>query len=173
MRATLLAATILAAALSPAAAGGSAQPEATAGASIDPVTTSGICVGTPAECAARLKVELEAAPSGLDMQVQFELNSAELTRQARFELGELAKAMNDSQLAGSSFLIEGHTDASGTEAYNRDLSLRRARSVETFLLQSGVEASRLQALGLGEIRPRVPNPYDPANRRVEMRVKTQ
>jgi outer membrane protein OmpA-like peptidoglycan-associated protein len=138
---------------------------------IDPGTTGGICVGTPAECAARLKTQLDAAPEGLDIQIQFDLDSAELTAQARDQLSELALAMNEGSLAADSFVIEGHTDARGTKAHNDALSLRRAKAVEAYLTQGGVDAARLQAMGLGESAPRTPDPYDAANRRVELRIK--
>jgi OOP family OmpA-OmpF porin len=49
--------------------------------------------------------------------------------------------------------IEGHTDATGPEAYNQGLSQRRAQSVLNYLVAKGVASSRLQAAGLGESQP--------------------
>ena len=49
--------------------------------------------------------------------------------------------------------IEGHTDDTNTDAYNLDLSQRRANNVRAWLIAHGVEASRLEARGYGESRP--------------------
>lgn len=85
--------------------------------------------------------------------------------------------------AGTDVLIEGHTDAKGTEAYNQTLSERRAASVRDWLVRNaGQPSSRFKTRGLGRSRPIAPNAKadgsdDPAgrqrNRRVEIVVKTQ
>jgi OOP family OmpA-OmpF porin len=49
--------------------------------------------------------------------------------------------------------ITGHTDRLGSEEYNLDLSLRRARAVKDYLVSRGVEADRLRANGKGEANP--------------------
>jgi OmpA-OmpF porin, OOP family len=130
----------------------------------------GICVGTEAECS---KKPGAPVPTGLDMLINFDLDSADLTPNARQKLGQFAEALKDSRLKAHSFTVEGYTDASGSEIYNAGLSERRARSVASFLLASGIEPSRLKAKGMGEGKPRVADPYDPENRRVEMRIDTQ
>ena len=66
-------------------------------------------------------------------------------------------------------VIEGFTDASGSDDYNFALSKRRAYSVVRYLAEQGVDASKLKARGYGKMRPRTSDPYDPANRRVEVR----
>lgn len=130
----------------------------------------GICVGTEAECGDKAGAPV---PTGLDMLINFDLNSADLTPNARTKLSQFAEALKDSRLKAHSFTVEGYTDASGSETYNDGLSDRRARSVASFLLASGIEPSRLKAKGMGESKPRVADPYDPENRRVEMRIDTQ
>ncbi|WP_439090096.1 OmpA family protein [Serratia bockelmannii] len=50
-------------------------------------------------------------------------------------------------------VIEGHTDAVGSDKYNQDLSLRRARAVAVWLIAHGVEKSRLSERGKGEAEP--------------------
>lgn len=135
--------------------------------------TRGICVGTEEEC--KSKNDQTAAPTktGLDMMINFALDSAQLDQTARTELDELAKALKDNRLSSFSFVVEGHTDASGSDRYNQELSQRRAKSVAAFLTANGVQATRLEAIGLGKSHPRVANPYDPVNRRVEMRIRTE
>jgi OmpA-OmpF porin, OOP family len=66
--------------------------------------------------------------------------------------------------------IDGHTDARGSDAYNEKLSERRAEAVRKFLIESGIDGSRLESRGYGETMPAAPN--DTAenmrlNRRVE------
>ena len=129
--------------------------------------TRGICVGLESECRA------EARPRGFDMLINFDLDSAALTPIARANLNEMAAALADQRLSAVSFVIEGHTDARGDAWYNDDLSRRRAASVRGYLLARGVAPDKIEAVGLGERMPRVSNPYDPINRRVEMRVSVR
>src|SRR5690606_4292778 len=49
--------------------------------------------------------------------------------------------------------VEGHTDDRGRDAANMDLSARRARSVARWLVENGIDASRLRAFGCGEVHP--------------------
>jgi outer membrane protein OmpA-like peptidoglycan-associated protein len=130
-------------------------------------STRGICVGTDLEC------NQTAKPAAFDVMVNFELDSANLTPEAVANLTEVASALTDPRLAGAKFVIEGHTDASGAENYNEKLSERRANSVEDFLLGKGVSKDQMTALGMGELSPRVPDPFDPINRRVEMRLNLE
>lgn len=135
--------------------------------SVELGASRGICVGTEEECA---KAGEPAPKTGLDMLVNFELDSAELTADARSQLAEFARALKDNRLKAHSFVIEGHTDARGSERYNLGLSERRADSVAGFLLANGIEPARLTAVGKGMDNPRVADRYDPVNRRVEMRI---
>ena len=69
--------------------------------------------------------------------------------------------------------IEGHTDSQGTESFNQDLSERRALSVRNYIIDQGVEPSRLLARGYGELYPLAPNRTAEGreqNRRVEFVV---
>lgn len=69
--------------------------------------------------------------------------------------------------------IEGHTDDRGPDAYNKDLSQRRAESVLRYLVERGVVAERLEAMGYGEERPVETNETNEgrsANRRVEFKI---
>ena len=130
----------------------------------------GICVGTEDECRSKADASV---PTGLDMLVNFNLDSAELVPEAQAKLREFAKALRDNRLKAHIFVVEGHTDALGSTVYNEGLSERRAQSVTAFLLSNGIEPSRIKPVGLGETHPRVADPYDPVNRRVEMRINLQ
>lgn len=64
--------------------------------------------------------------------------------------------------------VGGHTDSSGSEQYNLQLSQRRADAVKNALVQQGVSASRIRTIGYGESKPISSNPA--ANRRVEITI---
>jgi len=69
--------------------------------------------------------------------------------------------------------VEGHTDDRGRDARNMDLSARRARSVARWLMENGIDASRLRAFGCGEVHPIETNRTSmgrQANRRVEFHI---
>jgi len=105
---------------------------------------------------------------GIDMLVTFGRNSAEMTPQARSEARSFAQAMAAPQLSGMRFAIEGHTDATGTRDRNVALSQARAQSVVDYLVQQGIDSSRLTARGYGPDRPiQGSSAFAPANRRVE------
>ena len=64
--------------------------------------------------------------------------------------------------------VEGHTDASGSDAYNQTLSEKRARAVAEYLVvKHRIAGSRIQAAGMGEGHPLTGNAFDKANRRVQ------
>ncbi len=129
--------------------------------------TRSLCIGTEDQCPT---AKAQPSASAFDLVLAFDYNSADLTAVAKTTLDELAKAMKNERAAKARFQIEGHTDAKGTEQYNLGLSVRRADAVVAYLEQHGIEASRLDARGFGETRPRTADPGDPANRRVETRV---
>lgn len=128
----------------------------------------GICIGTAEECD-----KTKPKPAGFDMLINFELGSAEFTPQAKENLSEFVKALADKRLSSAKFVVEGHTDARGGDQYNLGLSERRAQAVTEFLLSNGISTEKVTAVGMGESKPRVPDPMDAINRRVEMRIQVQ
>ncbi|MEM8553794.1 MAG: OmpA family protein [Pseudomonadota bacterium] len=126
--------------------------------------SKGLCMGTAQECADQEK------PKGRDMLVTFDLNSAQLTDEAKDRLGVYVQALNDDRLQSIKFAVEGHTDGHGTDAFNDELSRARAATVRAHFIAQGVSEDRLIAVGLGEREPRTADVYDPENRRVEVRV---
>jgi outer membrane protein OmpA-like peptidoglycan-associated protein len=106
----------------------------------------------------------------IDLSIPFELNSAVLQPRAVAQLEQLEAALKSSALGGSRFQIAGHTDRSGDAGYNRRLSVLRAESVRQYLVNHGVSAPRLEAVGFGADQPLTPgDPENAANRRVEIR----
>ena len=102
----------------------------------------------------------------------FRSGSARLLPHAKDKLDDLASALNkldDEQ----TFVIEGHTDARGSAAFNRRLSMRRAQAVRAYLIEQGISAQRIVARGKGSAEPVASND-DPEgranNRRVEIVV---
>ena len=73
-------------------------------------------------------------------------------------------------LKGSTFVVAGHTDAIGSEAYNQELSERRADTIKRFLTEKyGIDGADLVTVGYGESKPKDANaPMDPTNRRVQV-----
>jgi outer membrane protein OmpA-like peptidoglycan-associated protein len=84
-------------------------------------------------------------------EVQFALNSAELTAAGKATLDEMAD--NLARLKFISGTVTGHTDSSGEAAYNQKLSERRAKTVAGYLEGKGIAAGRLEASGAGESQP--------------------
>lgn len=134
--------------------------------------TRALCIGTESECAKQVQDHSKPV-EGFDLRVNFDYNSANLTQSARSNLDEFARALNDPALADALFVVEGHTDGMGSDAFNLDLSMRRARSVVNFLRAHGVSDARLDAKGYGKQKPLVSDPLSSQNRRVETRLKAE
>jgi outer membrane protein OmpA-like peptidoglycan-associated protein len=106
----------------------------------------------------------------IDLEITFDYNSAQISQKAMPQVAALGKALSDGGLKGSTFVVAGHTDASGGEEYNQELSERRADSIKTYLVDKyGVAAANLVTVGYGKSKPKdAANPTDPANRRVQV-----
>ena len=103
--------------------------------------------------------------------VNFESGSARLTADSQGELNELVQTMNKYP----SLVIEvaGHTDNSGSVAFNTRLSGQRAAAVVDYLAEKGIDAARLQAKGYGPDQPIADNATAEGrakNRRVELHI---
>ena len=104
------------------------------------------------------------------LQIEFELNSAELTPQAMRQLDQVGAALIDAEMVDVPVTIEGHADATGAEDYNRRLSQARADTALAYLIsRGGVAGERLQAIGYGSDRLLLEwSPTDARQRRVEI-----
>ena len=103
--------------------------------------------------------------------IYFEFDKDELMPRSYVELNKLLKIMRENPKLNIEIL--GHTDALGDDAYNLDLSRRRAESVVKFLTDNKVGKARLRASGKGEQQPVASNETDEGraqNRRVEFVV---
>ncbi|HUS24454.1 MAG TPA: OmpA family protein [Candidatus Binatia bacterium] len=105
--------------------------------------------------------------------VTFEVNSDQLTAESLPILDEAGRSLNE-KYSGAKIEIAGHTDSTGDDGYNLQLSKRRAEAVRQYLIQSGVDAARLSAAGYGETQPVGDNESREGrsrNRRVELRIR--
>ena len=103
--------------------------------------------------------------------VDFEFNSTRLTAPAQQTLDQVANALQTQPELQVE--IQGHSDSIGSDAYNLDLSKRRAESVKSYLVSKGLVASSLTAQGFGKTKPIASNSTAEGraeNRRVEFEV---
>ncbi len=109
----------------------------------------------------------------LDMpgNVTFAFDSAALNPQFNEVLGKVAQTL--SEFDQTVIQIAGHTDSTGTHAYNMKLSEQRAGSVKSFLASRGVPSQRMQTVGAGPDHPIADNSSEAGraeNRRVEITI---
>ena len=111
------------------------------------------------------------APTALALPIRFGFDSSQVLPESIPALEAVASGI---KLAGPSarIVIEGHTDAAGSDAYNATLSERRALAVKTYLvLQHGIPAENLRTVGLGKSALITPEkPLAAENRRVQFRA---
>ncbi len=102
--------------------------------------------------------------------IYFDFNSADLRPESTPELERIRAMVAE---YGKPLVIEGHTDATGSDSYNMELSQRRAGAVKAYLVEHGIDASLIEAVGKGESEPIADNATDDgrqANRRVRIVV---
>jgi len=83
--------------------------------------------------------------------VFFDFDSATLKPGAYTEIDRVSNVLNS--YPQTTIRVEGHTDSTGSETYNQQLSERRAESVKNAIVQRGIDARRMQAIGYGESQP--------------------
>ncbi len=130
---------------------------------------------TPADCTprktGRVGRSLKTSGRVVLYGIRFATNSDVPLPESTPTLEELAAALKASP--STKVLIEGHTDSTNTDAYNLELSERRAKAVVGWLTKQGVEASRLSSKGFGKAKPVAENATAQGrslNRRVEVSV---
>ena len=103
--------------------------------------------------------------------IRFAMQSAEIDKASLAQLDQVVKILK--RCGDVRVLIGGHTDAKGREAYNRSLSLDRARSVRDYFAAAGVPRERMQVAGYGSSRPIATNDTEQGrtrNRRITFEV---
>lgn len=103
--------------------------------------------------------------------VTFDLNSDTIRPGLYSELDRVAQILV--RYPETSILVEGHTDSTGSDVYNQQLSERRANNVRRLLVERGVQEYRITTIGHGESRPVATNETAEGrqmNRRVEIRI---
>ena len=109
-----------------------------------------------------------------DSDVLFEVNSSSLNRGSRDTLDYAAEVFHE--FRKTAIVTQGHTDASGSETYNLELSERRAEAVKNYLIGRGVDPTRMVAVGYGESQPVAGNDTATGrdlNRRVDLLLKAK
>jgi outer membrane protein OmpA-like peptidoglycan-associated protein len=106
----------------------------------------------------------------IDLEINFDYNSADITNKSMPSVQALGKALTNPDLKGSTFVVAGYTDAAGGEAYNQDLSERRADAIKRYLTDKfGIAGSDLVTVGYGKTKLKDPsNPMAEGNRRVQV-----
>lgn len=117
-------------------------------------------------------LEQVAQPSNsvIGLPIEFAFNSAEILPSNEPQLDAVAQGIKMTD--GVRVLVEGHTDASGSDTYNNWLSLKRAEAVRSYLMdRHGISASLLLVEGRGEQMPlNAADPFAAENRRVQLRA---
>ena len=106
----------------------------------------------------------------IDLEITFDYNSANISAKSMPSVQALGRALTSPDLKGSTFVVAGHTDAIGGEAYNQGLSERRADTIKKYLVQNyGLNGTDLVTVGYGETKLKdAANGADPTNRRVQV-----
>jgi outer membrane protein OmpA-like peptidoglycan-associated protein len=119
--------------------------------------------------------EVQRVGEGINMTfasgLMFPINSASIDESYKDDFRAAAAVF--AKYDDTDILVEGHTDDTGTDAYNLDLSKRRAQSVAEFLEGQGLAASRMRTEAFGESQPKYENDSEAnrsKNRRVELAI---
>lgn len=126
----------------------------------------------------RSNIEARETERGVSVNlpsVNFQFDSANLTSDGRDRVRQISSIVNR-QARGRSISVEGHAsrERADQEAYNQQLSERRARTVAEELGYDGVDSGRVRSKGLGTRSPLAPNDTDEGrnrNRRVEVIIE--
>ncbi|MGD2074864.1 MAG: OmpA family protein [Gammaproteobacteria bacterium] len=122
---------------------------------------------------------IEGAPSGLIGAISipdvalFAFDSAELTDQGKDAIEEYRAKLRPELSEAYAGIIIGHTDSTGNDEYNMELSKRRAQSVADYLVSTGIDPDKLRVVGRGENDPIASNDTEEGraqNRRVDIVV---
>jgi len=95
--------------------------------------------------------EIASTKPNIDLDIQFDYNSADITKTSLSSVQALGQALSSPSLKGSTFVVAGHTDAIGGEAYNQELSERRADTIKRYLTDKyRIAGTDLVTVGYGK-----------------------
>jgi outer membrane protein OmpA-like peptidoglycan-associated protein len=114
--------------------------------------------------------EIAATKPKIDLEIHFDFNSADISKESMPSVQALGDALSDPQLRGSTFVVAGHTDGVGGEAFNQDLSERRADTIKHYLVDHyHISSGDLVTVGYGKTKLKdAADPTDGINRRVQV-----
>jgi outer membrane protein OmpA-like peptidoglycan-associated protein len=114
--------------------------------------------------------EIASSKPKIDLEIQFDYNSAEISKSSTEAVKQLGQALSDPSLRGSTFVVAGHTDGIGSDGFNQDLSERRADTIKRYLVQNyHIATADLVTVGYGKTKLKdAQDPTDPINRRVQV-----
>lgn len=139
---------------------------------IEPAPATSVTASVQTQPPLEQPVALHAAQPvrpALSLLIQFDFNSARVRPESQQALANLAQALQSTELKGSKFAVEGHTDAKGNAQSNQKLSHQRAQAVRDFLSSRGVDEVRLIASGKGSTDlANIAQPFAAENRRVRI-----
>ncbi len=119
------------------------------------------------------RVTITADQVAFDGKIYFEYDKATIKQESFNLLDEIAEALEANPQI-TRVRVEGHTDSKGRDSYNLELSQERADAVRSYLIDVGIDAGRLQAVGKGEtellIKPDDTDEKRARNRRVEFDI---
>ncbi|HEY4123678.1 MAG TPA: OmpA family protein [Rhizomicrobium sp.] len=120
-----------------------------------------------------VRIERRGKEIDIDMQseVLFDTASADVSPQAQDIIAQVADVVRDDPHLRIE--VDGYTDTAGDAKVNMELSQRRAENVADLLVDDGIDANRIDPVGLGETHLAVPTPdniSEPRNRRVVIRL---
>jgi outer membrane protein OmpA-like peptidoglycan-associated protein len=121
--------------------------------------------------------EIASTKPKIDLEINFDFNSASIRPSSIPSVQALGQALSDPKLKGSTFVVAGHTDGVGSDAFNQDLSERRADTIKHYLVDNyHIANSDLVTVGYGKSKLKdSQDPTDAINRRVQvvnMDIKT-
>ncbi len=115
--------------------------------------------------------DMDAWRSTMEERIYFALDRSELSSEARATMAMKVEVMRSSPAV--TVRIDGHADERGSDEYNLALSKRRAAEAKRFMVQQGIDASRIDTEGYGEEQPLDPGTSETAwamNRRAGFQV---
>jgi outer membrane protein OmpA-like peptidoglycan-associated protein/uncharacterized protein YegP (UPF0339 family) len=134
-----------------------------------PAAPKAVTVAPAVEAPAVVETPKAAAPSCDLNWILFDFDKSDITAAAKAELAQMAKILKENKdYVG---VLSAHTDGRGSDAYNDELSLRRAAAAKRTLVAMGIEADRLKTQADGKGKPIAENTQDDAGRQFNRRVE--